>query len=85
MYFKAVFQPSNDTNYNSDVAGFVGKKVAIQEGWILDEGPHKGQQCFYMPNSKVGCIPASDLKQIKSVPYVQWKEIYNMSGLNQQS
>ena len=47
MYFEAVFQPSNDTEYNSDAAGFVGKKVATREGWILEEGPHKGQQCFY--------------------------------------
>ncbi len=85
MYFEAVFQPSNDTEYNSDAAGFVGKKVAIRQGWILEGGPCKGQQCLYMPNSTVGCIPASDLKQIKSIPYVQWKEIYNMIGLNEQS
>jgi hypothetical protein len=25
----------------------VSKKVATREGWILEEGPHKGQQCFY--------------------------------------
>jgi hypothetical protein len=30
MYFEAVFQPSNDTEYNSDAAGFVGKKVATR-------------------------------------------------------
>jgi hypothetical protein len=51
MYFEAVFQPSNGTEYNSDAADFVGKKVAIHEGWTLEEGPHKGQQCFYIPNS----------------------------------
>jgi hypothetical protein len=81
MYFEAVFQPLNDTDYNSEVAEFVGKKVALQEGWILEEGPHKGQQCFYMPNSTVGCIPASDLKQIKSVPYVQWRQTHSRIGL----
>jgi hypothetical protein len=84
MYFEAVFQPSNDTDYNSDIAGFVGKKVAIREGWILEEGPHRGQQCFYMPNSTVGCIPASDLQKLKNIPYVQWKEIYNQTGLDTQ-
>jgi hypothetical protein len=62
----------------------VGKKVAIHEGWTLEEGPHKGQQCFYIPNSTVGCIPASDLQQLKSIPFVQWKEIYNQAGLNTQ-
>ena len=29
MYFEAVFQPSNGTEYNSDAAGFVVKKVAV--------------------------------------------------------
>lgn len=84
MYFEAVFQPSNDTDYNSDASDFVGQKVAIQEGWILEEGPCKGQQCFYMPDSTVGCIPVSDLQQIKSIPFAQWKEIHNRTGLNAQ-
>jgi hypothetical protein len=84
MYFEAIFQPSNGTEYNSDAAGFVGKKVAINEGWTLDEGPHKGQQCFYIPNSTVGCIPASDLQELKKIPFVQLKEIYNQTGLNTQ-
>jgi hypothetical protein len=82
MYFEAVFQPSNGTEYNSTAADFVGKKVAVQEGWILKEGPHKGQQCYYIPNSTVGCIPMSDLKELKSIPFVQWKVIYNQAGLN---
>ena len=82
MYFEAVFQPANSTDYNSNIDDFVGRKVAIQEGWILEEGPHKGQQCFYMPNSTVGCIPSSDLQELKNIPYVQWKEIHNQTGLN---
>ncbi len=82
MYFEAVFQPSNDTDYQSDIAGFVGKKVAIQEGWILEEGPHRGQQCFYMPGSTVGCIPVSDLQELKNIPYAQWKEIHHQTGLD---
>lgn len=84
MYFEAVFQPSNGTDYNSDASDLVGKKVAIQEGWILEEGPCKGQQCFYMPDSTVGCIPVSDLQQIKSIPFAQWKEIHNRTGLSAQ-
>jgi hypothetical protein len=84
MYFEAVFQPSNGTEYNSDAADFVGKKVAIHEGWTLEDGPHKGQQCFYIPNSTVGCIPESDLQELKSIPFVQWREIYNQAGLNTQ-
>ena len=84
MYFEAVFQPSNGTEYNSSAADFVGKKVAIHEGWTLEDGPHKGQQCFYIPNSTVGCIPESDLQQLRSIPFVQWKEVYNQAGLNTQ-
>ena len=84
MYFEAVFQPSNDTEYNSSASDFVGKKVAVNEGWTLEDGPHKGQQCFYIPNSTVGCIPESDLQELKSIPFVQWKEIYNQAGLNKQ-
>ncbi|MDJ0984545.1 MAG: hypothetical protein QNJ26_03290 [Desulfobacterales bacterium] len=81
MYFEAVFQPSSESEYDASATEFVGKKVAVQEGWILEEGPHKGQQCFYMPNSTVGCIPASDLQEIKSVPYVQWRDTHEMIGL----
>ena len=81
MYFEAVFQPSRDSEYDACAAEFVGKKVAIQEGWVLEDGPHKGQQCFYMPNSTVGCIPASDLREIKNVPYVQWRHTHKMIGL----
>jgi hypothetical protein len=78
MYFEAIFQPSSLTNYNTDsVQKIVGKKVALQDGWVLEEGPHKGQQGYYLPNSTVGLIPASDLKEIKVIPYSQWKDIFD--------
>ena len=78
MYFEAIFQPSSLTNYNSEsIQKIVGKKVALQDGWVLEEGPHKGQQGYYLPNSTVGLIPASDLKEIKVIPYAQWKDIIN--------
>jgi hypothetical protein len=34
-----------------------------------------------MPNSTVGSIPASDLKDLRNIPYVQWKTIYDRIGL----
>ena len=78
MYFEAIFQPNNLTHYNSDdVRKIVGKKIAVQDGWILEEGPHRGQQGYYLPNSTVGLIPASDLKEIRVIPYSQWKDIFN--------
>jgi hypothetical protein len=78
MYFEAIFEPNNLTHYNSDdVQKIIGKKIAVQDGWILEEGPHKGQQGYYLPNSTVGLIPASDLKEIRVIPYAQWKDIFN--------
>jgi hypothetical protein len=77
MYFEAIFNPANQTEYNTEAKGFVGKKLPIQEGWILDEGPHKGQQCFYAPNTTIGKIPQSDLKDLKSIPFAQWKQLYS--------
>ncbi len=77
MYFEAIFSPANQAEYNSEAEGFVGRKLPIQEGWIIDEGPHKGQQCFYAPNTTIGKIPQSDLKDLKSIPYVQWKQLYS--------
>jgi hypothetical protein len=81
MYFEAIFNPSKPNDYNADATNFVGKKIAVQDGWIIEEGPHKGQHCFYMPNSTVGSIPASDLKDLRNIPYVQWKTIYDQIGL----
>ena len=81
MYFEAIFNPSKPNDYNADAINFVGKKIAVQDGWIIEEGPHKGQHCFYLPNSTVGSIPASDLEDLKNIPYVQWKTIYDRIGL----
>ena len=78
MYFEAIFEPSRLTDYNSDnIQKIVGKKIALQDGWVLEEGPHTSQQGNYLPNSTVGLIPASDLKEIKVIPYAQWKDIFN--------
>ena len=77
MYFVAIFNPTNQTEYNSEAASFVGKKLPIQEGWIIDEGPYKGQQCFYAPNTTIGRIPLSDLQDLKSIPYARWQQLYS--------
>ena len=82
MYFEAIFNPSAPNDYNPDAISFVGKKIALQDGWIIEEGPHKGEHCFYLPNSTVGSIPQSDLKELKNIPYVQWKAIYDHIGLD---
>jgi hypothetical protein len=81
MYFEAIFNPSKKTEYNSDAENLMGKKIAVQDGWIIEDGPHKGQHCFYMPNSTVGTIPESDLKELKNIPYVQWKQLHDRINL----
>ena len=51
MYYEGVFKPSKTDNYNPAAINFVGKKIAVQDGWIIKDGPLKGQHCFYLPNS----------------------------------
>ena len=81
MFYEAIFQPSEQMNYNTEVKRLAGKKIAVQEGWIIQDGPFKGQNCFYIPNSTVGWIPLCDLKELKPVSIVRWKEIKNALDL----
>ena len=82
MYYEGVFNPSKTDDYSPAAANFVGKKIAVQDGWIIKEGPLKGQHCFYLPNSTVGTIPQSDLIDLKSIPYVQWKLLHDSIELD---
>lgn len=75
MYFEAVFNPENQTEYNSEAKKFVGKKLPVKEGWIIEDGPYKGQQCYYAPNTNIGRIPISDLKFLKTIPFFQWNQL----------
>jgi len=78
MYFEAIFSPVDQKEYKSEVKNFVGKKLAIKEGWIIEDGPYKGQQCYYAPNTTIGRIPQSDLQELKSVPYARWNQLYSV-------
>ena len=77
MHYEAIFTPADQAEYNSEAADFVGKKLPVQMGWIIEEGPHEGQQCFYAPNTKIGRIPVSDLQELKSIPYARWQQLYS--------
>jgi len=81
MFFEAIFQPSDDREYGAEAQQIVGKKVAIQDGWVVEKGPNKGQQGYYVPGSTIGLIPACDLKEIRSIPYVQWREIHDRTQI----
>ena len=77
MFYEAVFQPLKRKNYNAEAKKLAGKKIAVQDGWIIEDGPLKGQNCFYIPNSTVGWIPMDDLIDLKPISFTKWKEIYN--------
>ncbi|NNG01883.1 MAG: hypothetical protein HKM93_21025 [Desulfobacteraceae bacterium] len=81
MYYEAIFDPTENEIYNEEAQQFAGKLIAIQDGWVINEGPHKGEHCFYVPNSTIGTIPKSDLKDIKSIPVIRWKEILKSMGV----
>jgi len=81
MYYEAFFQPQNLTYYVKEAETLVGKNIPLQGGLVSKDGPHKGQQCFYMANSKMGLIPFEDLKDIKSIGLRRWQEIQRELGL----
>ena len=80
MFYEAIFQPSEKMNYSTDAKKLAGKKIAVQDGWIVEDGPFKGQNCFYIPNSTVGWIPQCDLIGLKSTPFTHWKDIVKNLG-----
>ena len=75
MYYEAFFQPQKLADYVNEAQTLVGKKIPLQGGLVSKDGPHKGQQCFYLANSKMGLIPFEDLKDIKSIGLRRWQEI----------
>ena len=77
MFFEAIFQPNRKSEYKADMKRLIGQPIPIQGGWISEEGNHKGEQCFYLATKNVSIIPASDLKDIKNISFVRWKEIHS--------
>ena len=82
MLFEAIFKPSDAMQYNAEAQKLANTKLALYAGWIVKEGPHKGQQCFYVPNSNIGWIPICDLKELKPVSSVQWTDLHKHLGFS---
>jgi hypothetical protein len=80
MFFEALFEPSTKMNYSEEAQKFAGQRIAVQDGWTIQEGPFKGQRCFYIPSSNIGWIPADDLQDLKPISFVRWKEISRSMG-----
>ena len=77
MFYEAIFEPSKEIDYTTEAKKLAGKKVAVCDGGILNEGPLKGINCFYVPSSTVGFIPIGDLRELKPISQVRWQEIRN--------
>lgn len=82
MYFEATFHPSNPTEYNADAEPLVGKRISIQQGWILEDGPYQGELCYYIPNTTIGTIPTSHLDNIEPIAYSKWRTIHSHLGFS---
>jgi len=76
MFYEAIYEPSKTAHLNGESKKFIGKRIALQVGWRLKDGPYKGQHCF-IPSSNFGWIPTCDLKDIKNISYGRWKDIHN--------
>lgn len=83
MFYEAIFKPSKKMKYNAEAKKLAGKKIAVQDGWVVEEGPFEGQNCFYIPNSTIGWIPIDDLKEMKPISFTKWEEIYNSLGFGE--
>ncbi|MGD8367835.1 MAG: hypothetical protein PVG78_09345 [Desulfobacterales bacterium] len=77
MFYEAIFEPSEEFVYSDEAKKLAGKKVAVCDGGILNDGPLKGKNCFYVPSSTVGFIPINDLRDLKPISQVRWQEIRN--------
>jgi hypothetical protein len=77
MFYEAIFEPSKEFDYSKEAKKLAGKKVAVCDGGILNDGPLKGKNCFYVPSSTVGFIPINDLRDLKPISQVRWQEIRN--------
>jgi hypothetical protein len=80
MFYEAIFRPSENREYNSDAKKLIGKRIVLQGGAVMDKGPFKRQNYFYIPGSTVGFIPISDLKELKQISFTKWKELQKNLG-----
>ena len=83
MFYEALFQPQNLEEYNDEAKMLIGKMIPLQGGFIPQEGPYKGHQCFYIANSKMGLIPYHDLQGIRSIGLRRWQEIHRYLGFSE--
>jgi hypothetical protein len=50
MFQERIFQPSEKMDYNADAKRLEGKKIAVQDRWILENGPFKWQISLNLNN-----------------------------------
>jgi hypothetical protein len=74
MYFEAVFQPSNGTEYNSDAADFVGKKWPFMKAGPWKTGLTKDSNVFIFPTQRWAASPKVTCKSSKASPLFSGKK-----------
>jgi hypothetical protein len=50
MFYEGIFQPSEKMDYNAEAKKVEGKKIVVQDRWILENGPFKGQISLNLNN-----------------------------------
>jgi len=83
MLYEAVFDPSEQSDYPSHLLKLKGKRLALHGSSVAAQGPFKGEECFYIPNTTIGLIPVRDLKNIRSVPFVEWEKTFKQLELSE--
>ncbi len=78
MYYEAIYQPRDEDNIKEQAKRYIGKKIALQEGFQKDTTAKKKNVC-YIAVPSFGMIPNYDLKDIKSIPFNDWKIIRKIS------
>ena len=74
MFYEATYQPQKKTGLTAEAKKHIGKVIALQESGVMRSGPYKGQDS-YIPAAKFGLVPACDLKNMKALTPVKWKDI----------
>ena len=46
MFYEAIFQPSKKMNYTTEAKKLAGKKIAVHDGWLIEDVLSRGKIVF---------------------------------------
>jgi hypothetical protein len=73
MFYEGIFQPSEKMDYNAEAKKVEGKKIVVQDRWILENGPFKGQISLNLNNRSRGSI-SQEMKKHRKIN-LHWLQI----------